>query len=119
MDEDKKPQEDEKLTQEIQRQIQELQSHEQILQNVLMQKQAFQVEFNETEIALTELEKTEQDVFKIIGSIIIKSTKNDLKQELEKKKELISVRLKSLEEQEQKITDMAEKLRNEIMSKLK
>ena len=40
-----------------QNKIQEMQMLEQTLQNLLMQKQAFQMEFTETESALKEVEK--------------------------------------------------------------
>ena len=43
---------------ETQEKIQELQAFEHTFQNILMQKQAFQIELSETENALKEVEKT-------------------------------------------------------------
>ena len=55
--------------------IQELQILEQTMQNVLIQKQSFQIELAETQGALEELEKTEDEVYKIIGQLMIKTEK--------------------------------------------
>ena len=88
------------IDEETQKEIQELQILEQNLQAILMQKQAFQVELNETENALTEIAKSNDEVFKIIGNIMIKSGKKKIEEELKKKSELLSLRLKSIENQE-------------------
>jgi len=66
--------------------IQQLQILEQNLQNILLQKQAFQIEFRETQAALKELEKSGEEVFKIIGQLMIKTDKKDVKEELVNKK---------------------------------
>ena len=75
--------------------IQEMQILEQRLQNILVQKQSFQMEFSETEGALEEIEKSE-DVFKIVGNIMLKSDKNSGKAELADKTALLDMRIKSL-----------------------
>ncbi len=107
------------LSEKTQRQIQELQSYEQIFQNLMMQKQAFQIELNETELAISELAKTNEDVYKLIGSIMIKASKKETEAELKKKKELIDLRLKTIEKQEEELGSETEKLRKEIMEELK
>ena len=99
--------------------IQEMQILEQSLQNILMQKQAFQLELNETENALSEISEAKDDIFKIVGQIMIKADKEKTKKELEKKKELISLRLKSIEKQETELTKQLEDLRKEVMEKIK
>ena len=92
---------------------------EQNLQSLIMQKQAFQVELSETEAAISELGKTEGDVFKIIGSIMIKSKREGLIKELNHKKELINLRLKSIDRDEGPLIETAEKLREKVLSKIK
>ncbi len=104
---------------QTQEKIQELQSHEQNLHNIMMQKQTFQVEINETENALTEITNAKDDTYKLIGNIMIKSDKEKIKQELTKKQELISLRLKSIESQEQELTKQVESIRKEVMEKIK
>jgi len=107
------------LDKQTQEKIQELQSHEQTLHALLMQKQAFQMEFTETENALDEITKSKDDVFKLIGNIMIKSNKKDIEEDLKKKKELLSLRLKSIDSQEQGLSKQAEELKQEVMKKIK
>jgi prefoldin beta subunit len=104
---------------ETQEKIQELQAHEQNLHGLLMQKQAFQMELTETENALGEISKTEGDVFKMVGQIMIKSDKTKVEEDLKKKQELLSLRLKSIDEQESGMSKQAEELRAEVMKKIK
>ena len=59
-----------------QEKIQEIQFLEQNLQGLMFQKQAFQVESSETKAALKELEKSDDEVFKIVGQLMIKSDKS-------------------------------------------
>tara|TARA_Y100000034_G_C6674109_1_gene296096 strand:+ start:17 stop:346 length:330 start_codon:yes stop_codon:yes gene_type:complete len=107
------------LDKETQEKIQELQASEQTLQQMLMQKQAFQMELSETENALTEIVKAKDDVFKIIGQIMIKSPKKEVEDGLKKKQELLSLRMKSIETQEETFLEQTNKLREEVMKKIK
>jgi len=99
--------------------IQEMQMLEQGFQQIMMQKQAFTHELNETDYALKELDKSQGDVFKIVGQqVVIKSTKETLTKEMKHKKELIETRMKTLEKQEKEMSDKLESLRQEIMKKI-
>jgi len=107
------------LDKQTQEKIQELQSYEQTIHAMLMQKQAFQMELTETENALNEITKSKDDVFKLIGNIMIKSDKDKIEQELKKKQELLKLRLKSIESQEKDLSKQAEELKKEVMKKIK
>ncbi len=108
-----------KISKELQEKIQHLQILEQNLQNLLMQKQAFQFELNETENALAEVNKTKEDIFKMVGQIILKASKEDIEKDLSQKKDILSLRTKSIEKQESQIREAAEKLREEVLKKIK
>ena len=97
--------------------LQEMQMIEQNLQQLLMQKQAFQMELNETDSALEEIKKAGDEVFKIIGQLMIKSDKKKMQDELENKKKLIDLRIKSFDKQEKTFTEKAEELRKDVMGK--
>lgn len=90
--------------------IQELQIFEQNMQNLLLQKQAFEIELRETQAAMKELDRSGDEVFKIIGQLMIKTDKKAMKDELEGKKKMIELRIKSFEAQEnvfsKKISEM-------------
>ena len=107
------------IDEKTQNKIQEVQILEQNLHNLLLQKQAFQMELNETENASSEIEKTKEDVFKMISNIMIKTDKSKLKEELNRKKDLLNLRLKSIDSQENEFSKQLEDLRKEIMKKFK
>jgi prefoldin beta subunit len=104
-----------KLEKETQEKIQELQILEQSLQQLLLQKQAFQLELNETESALSETEKTHDDIYRIVGSIMIKTAKSEVEKELKEKKDIINLRLKSIDKQESSLREKTDSLRGELM----
>jgi prefoldin beta subunit len=103
----------------LQEQIMKLQQSQQNLQSIVTQRQHLEMEKAETEKALEELKKVADDdsVFKQAGTILIKSNKKTLVDELEEKVELAKTRStvlekqetrvkESLKEQEAKITEM-------------
>ena len=102
-----------------QEKIQEMQMLEQTLQNLLMQKQSFQMELSETESALEAITSSGDEVFKIIGQLMIKVEKPKMKEELETKKKMIELRIKTMGNQESSLTEQLEKLREEIMKTAK
>ncbi|MDO8516509.1 MAG: prefoldin subunit [Nanoarchaeota archaeon] len=109
----------ENLDQETQRKIQEMQVLEQTFQQISMQKQTFSFELTETDFALEELKTNDGEVFKIVGNqIIIRTTKEKLEKELAHKKELIALRLKNLDKQEEEFSKRLESLRDEVIKKI-
>jgi len=104
---------------ETQAQIQQMQMMEQNFEQLLQQKHLFNMEISETDLAVTELEKSEGDVFKLVGSqVIIKTTKEKLSADLKHKKDLLEVRLKAIENQEKQFAEKIEELRQTIMQKI-
>jgi len=96
--------------------IQEMQILEQNLQNLLLQKQAFQMELSETDSALNAMANSGEEVFKIIGQLMIKTEKSKIQDELEGKKKMLELRTKTLEKHESSLTEQLEKLRDEFMN---
>ncbi len=93
------------------------QTYQQQIQVVMTQKAALTLELNEIKKAIEELERTKQgDVFKISGPILIRVDAKDLKKELDDKKELINLRIKTLEKQENKLKEKIEELRNKLLN---
>ncbi len=89
----------------VQEQLAKLQQTQQNLQSILMQKQQLESEKHETEKALEELKKASDDesVFKHAGSIMIKSNKKDLIDELEEQIELVKTKASLLVKQEERL----------------
>ena len=105
--------------QEKDNKIQEMQLLDQSLQNLLLQKQAFQMELSETASALKEIENSGDEVFKVIGQLMIKTEKKKIKDELVNKEKILDLRVKTMEKQEKSITEQLDKLREEVMKDVK
>jgi prefoldin beta subunit len=74
---------------------------------------------SETDAALNELSKTENPVvYKSIGSILIKSEKPDLLDDLNKKKESIDIRIKTIEKQEDRVKKKLEEMQKNLQKAL-
>ena len=89
----------------VQEQLAKLQQTQQNLQSILAQKQQLEFDKLETEKALEELKKANDDdmVFKHAGTILIKSNKKDLIEELDEKKELANTKASLLTKQEERL----------------
>ena len=89
----------------VQEQLAKFQQTQQNFQSILMQKQQLESEKHETEKALEELKKASDDesVFKHAGSIMIKSNKKDLIEELEEQVELAKTKSSLLVKQEERL----------------
>ena len=107
------------MDQETQKKIQGLQMLEQGYQNIAFQKQTLQVEVNETTTALAEVEKSKSDVFRVLGQVMVKADKTALKKELKEKSDLLNLRMKTVDKQELQMREEIERLRGEIMEKVK
>jgi len=89
----------------VQEQLAKLQQTQQNFQSIMMQKQQLESEKLETEKALEELKKAGDDesVFKHAGTIMIKSNKKDLIDELEEHVELAKTKASLLVKQEERL----------------
>tara|TARA_Y100000310_G_scaffold302635_1_gene340183 strand:+ start:27763 stop:28104 length:342 start_codon:yes stop_codon:yes gene_type:complete len=106
------------LSKETEQKIAQLQLMEQNLQNFLMQKQNFQTQLLEIDTAITELDKTKEDAYKIVGNVMIKEKKENLIKDLKSKKEVLDLRLKTLDKQESKIKEKATEMQQEVVQEL-
>ncbi len=106
------------LPREMESRIGELQMMEQNLQGFLLQKQSFQSQLVEVESALSELGKTSV-AYRIIGNVMVATGKDELQKELEQKKEMLTLRLTTLEKQEGKLKEKASRMQGEIMEEMK
>ena len=95
--------------------IQEMQILDQNIQNLFLQKQSLQIEISETQLALKEIENSGDEIFKMVGQLMIKSNKTKVKEELLNKEKFLDIRIKSIEKQENYLTEKLEKLREEII----
>ncbi len=106
------------VSKETEQKISQLQMFEQSLQNFLGQKQQFQIQLVEIESALNELESTDK-AYKIVGNIMVETDKNELKADLQSRKEMLELRIKTMEKQEAQVREKASNLQSEILKKIK
>jgi len=106
------------VSKETEQKIGQLQMFEQSLQSFLGQKQQFQMQLVEIESALGELETTNKS-YKIVGNIMVESDKSELKADLQSKREMLELRIKTMEKQESQVREKASKLQSEILNKMK
>lgn len=95
--------------------LQEMQILEQNLQQMIYQKQAFQMELSETISALKEIEKSSESIFKVIGQLMIQKEKSEIEKELKEKEKILKLRTESIEKQETPLREKLEQIREELM----
>ena len=103
----------EKINEEAQKAVQELQIIEHNLHNLLMQKQAFQLELNETINSIEEVGKAKDEVYKVTGSIMLRADKDSVLKDLEEKKKVLELRNSTIEKQEKLLESKGKELQEE------
>ena len=105
----------------LQEQIGKLQQSQQNLQSIMTQRQHLEMEKAETEKAIDELKKVADgdSVFKQAGTVLIKSNKKTLLDELEEKIELAKTRSTVLEKQEVRVKETLKEQEAKITEMMK
>jgi len=105
----------------VQERLLRLQQLQQTLQNVLTQKQQVELELLEVDQALSELEKTTDDgvIYKSVGSLLIKTEKQKVVDELKEKKELSNMRVSVLGKQEERLRAQIKELNEKLQKDLR
>jgi prefoldin beta subunit len=109
------------LSPQLKEQLMRLQQMQQTLQAVVTQRQQLEIELSETERAVSELEKAsdETPVYKTIGSILIRTDKQLLLNELKERKELLSTRVTVLGKQEERTRERIKELQLKLQERLR
>lgn len=91
------------------------QQFQQQMHGIVLQKEGLGMQMMEISNALEELEKAPQgDVYKMAGPLLIKSGKEEIRKDLQEKRELIDLKIKTLEKSEQKIRLRIDELRERL-----
>jgi len=91
------------------------------LAQIAKQREVAEAELKEIERTLATLEKLPDDaaLYKSEGYVLVKVSKEDVKKDLEERKEILEVSVNSLRKQEERIREELMKLRKEINMKLR
>ena len=84
--------------------INELGILENQLQNFLANKQVLQIELNEINNALEELSKYDGEIYKILSGLMMRTSKEKVKNDLSSRKKILTLQVDSFEKQ-QKIVE--------------
>jgi prefoldin beta subunit len=110
-----------RLPPQVQERLLRLQQLQQTLQSVLAQKQQVEMEKTEVEQTIAELQKTLDDavIYKAAGSLLIKSEKAKITEELIERKELLSTRSTVLARQEERLRSQAKEAQTKLQEDLR
>lgn len=108
------------MTDETKQMVLEFQAYQQQLQSLVMQKESMKLQDLEIDKALEELQASGQKTaFKITGSVMVSKPVDDIVTDLKETKEAISIRVKSFEKTEGKITDRLKEIQEKIKEAVK
>ncbi len=105
----------------VQERLLRLQQLQETLRTVLAQKQQLDIELLEINRALSELEKTPDEavIYKSIGSLLIKTDKAKVTNELNERKELANMRISVLTKQEERLRSQIKELQEKLQKDLR
>ncbi|MBN1385537.1 prefoldin subunit [Candidatus Woesearchaeota archaeon] len=106
------------MDKETEQKINQLTMIEQSMHQLLSQKQGFQAQLMEVESALSELDRTDK-AYRIVGNIMVAADKKPLKEELGSKQDILNLRIKNIEKQENSLKDKAKSVQTEVMETIR
>lgn len=100
-----------------QQEIERLQHIESSLSQTISQKQGYQQYLHDIETALGELGDT-REAYQIVGTIMVKKSSDNIRNDLEERKTIYSKRLDALKRQENMLREEARKLQDSTLDSL-
>ena len=101
---------------DIHQHMHELQALEQQIQQVLATKQQLQMDHAEVSNALQEITKADDEVFKVLGGIMMKVTKVNAVKELTEKEKILAGKIASVEKQEKQLAVNEKEIKKHMQS---
>ncbi len=104
------------LPPQIQNQLAQLQQIQQQAQALAAQKNQIDINIKETELALSELEKVDDNavVYRAIGDLLIRTEREKTKNALVEKKDTLSLRIETITRQEERIQKRFQQLQEQL-----
>lgn len=108
------------MSDEAKQMILEFQTYQQQLQALAMQKENLKLQDLEIDKALEELKASKsKTAYKITGAVMVSKPVDDIVSDLSETKEAISIRLKSFDKTEEKMTDRLKELQEKLKEEMK
>ena len=104
------------LPPQVKNQLAQLQQIQQQAQAIAAQKNQVEINMKETDLALEELEKLDDDavVYRAIGDLLIKTEREKTKVSLKEKKDTLDLRLQTLTRQEERAQKRFQQLQEQL-----
>ncbi len=106
------------LNDQTKQNIVKMQNYQQQYQNLMLQKDNLVMMLSDIKNASFELKNSNDDVYKIVGPILVKSDNQTLENYLKEKKETLELRIRTLEKQENKFKEKIEEIQQKLKSLL-
>ncbi len=105
---------------QVQNQLAQLQQLKAQIEAVARQKMQVEAMLRDAESALGELEKLDNnsEIYKNVGELMIKASKDAVNEDLSEKKETFALRLKTLERQEERVQQRYQQLQQQLRESL-
>ena len=105
----------EEISPQTQHMLLQLQTYQQQMQIIANQKQQLELQLAEIDAAIDALKGVEgQTVFKAVGPILAKVDKKETEKELKQTKELLELRVKTMDKQGEKVKEKMKELNDKI-----
>lgn len=99
--------------------LMEFENMEKQLEVLLMQKNQIKMQLVETKNAREELKHATEDVYKSVGSLVLKTTKEKAEEDLKDKTELLEMKLNSVGKEEEKLRGAIKDLQKSLQEQMK
>ncbi len=108
------------LPPQIQNQIAQIQQIQQQAQALLNQKGQIEMMLRETKVAVKEIEASDEGavMYKSAGEVLLRADRSALLEELTDKKDVLDLRLKTLNKQEERIKNRFDQLQEQLKQSL-
>ncbi|MBI4173256.1 MAG: prefoldin subunit beta [Candidatus Aenigmarchaeota archaeon] len=104
-------------SQQMQQLVNQAQVYQQQAQLYAAQKETLNMQMLEIEKALKELETSPEDkIYKIAGPILIKAGKEDVRKELQEKKDFLLLKIQTIDKSEKKAKEKLEEIKQKLTS---
>jgi prefoldin beta subunit len=104
------------LPPQVKNQLAQMQQIQQQAQAIITQKNQVEISLKETELALEELEKLDNDavIYRAIGDLLIKTEREKTKEFLKEKKDMLDLRVQTLARQEERAQKRFQQLQEQL-----
>lgn len=106
-------------TNDLSKALAEYENMEKQLEVMLLQKNQLRLQLTETKNAQEELKHATGEIYRSIGSLILKTTKDDAEKDLKDRKELMELKLNAIQKEEEKLRTTLKDLQESLQERMK